>query len=617
MSKLLFLVDGTLNIETITKINSSNIEIISLDIHSHHLLSDLEIEHKIIEDYLTSDENILLNHFSQKLATTWHQEKTLESVLDYNNFNLGKSIETPIHLYLLETSKLLVGIKNIIDDKKFSEIYLSTKILSLIDFISGVNLIEIKNTDQSYKESEKLPRPIFFGKNINLWIPREFALKCAKIIESIFSITFRLKFNSKKPRFDETILLLDLNPRPYETLLYELSKLENNITFLKDCGTVLWNKTNLDILRNTHSKIIGLNDFGTPTLTSKISKLQKIFLETFTNFMLEFEPKGFDICGINMWKSLRPGFLKICYKNFEDGILIFELTKVFLENINVKSILLLYNTNLIQQIFIHFSHTMNIPCFRLQHGLDPLNQYLANLQQIHVPKHQKIKHFVWSKLVKNYLIKHDVVKEKDVIPIGNPRYDGLFNTKKPNQTSEKILLTSSFTYTGFDLSGYDSKESLHHKKMFEKACRILNSIPNKKLIVKLHPGAKDPYDVQKIINKINPSIPVFKSQNVIKLLEDCDVLVNMGFSTTMLEAMILQIPTISIMTNSGWYSDDEIIVDGITKSVNTPEELEAAINSVLFDSVFRENLIQKGNNFVKKYLENSGTASKSLIKYLK
>ena len=91
----------------------------------------------------------------------------------------------------------------------------------------------------------------------------------------------------------------------------------------------------------------------------------------------------------------------------------------------------------------------------------------------------------------------------------------------------------------------------------------------------------------------------------------------MGWSTTILEAMILQIPVICINVNSEVYCDDEIIVNGIIKSVNSPEELDDAINSVLFDSDFRENLIQKGNNFVKKYFTNPGNASKILSEYLK
>ena len=613
----LFLIDETLDIDTFTKIISSNIKIISTDIISHHALCDLEIEHKVIEDYITSDEELSINNFCQKQATNWHKEKSLESILRYNDFNFGKSIEASIHLYLLESTKLVIGIKNILQTENPSEVHLSSKLLSLVDFIEGINFVEIKNSKKSQMGTEKFPKPIFFGKNINLWIPRGLVLKSVKIIESILTSIFKLKLNFQKPRFEETILLLDLNPRPYQNLLQQLSKFEKNIVLLKDCGTVLWNKTNLDILRNSNSKIIGLNDFGSTKLTSKINKEQKTFSKNFNDSMLGFQPTDFDICGVNMWIPLKKGFLKICSEYFETGILIFELTKIFLEKINVKSMLLLYNTDFIQQIFIYLCQNKNIPCFRLQIGFDPLNQYLAELQPVYLPKHQKIKQFVWGDLVKNYYIKHDVVKNENLFSIGSPRYDELFNFKKPNNISGKILLISSFTYTTHNLSRLDSKRSEHHKEMFEKACKILNNIPSKELIVKLHPGVKIFYPIQPILNKINPSIPVYQSQNITKLLKNCDVLVSMGWSTAMLEAMILQIPVISININSEVYCDDEIIVDGIIKSVNSPEELENAINSILFDSDFRENLIQKGNNFVKKYFTNPGNASKTLSEYLK
>jgi hypothetical protein len=612
----LFLLDETVDIEKFKKNNFSYIKIISTDIISHHILSDLKISHNVIEDYINHDEEISINNTSQKIATTWYDDKSLEEVLTYNDFNFGKAIETPIHRYLLENIKLLVGIKNILETEKPSEIHLSPKLLHFAQFFNKVNFKEIKNSEKSKKALDKLPKPISIGKTTNLWIPRNIALKSAKLIESFLTSTFNLKLDPKNSTFDETILFLDLNPRPYESLLQQCSKLEKNTVFLKDGGTVLWNKTNLDILRNTNSKIIGLNDFATPTLISKIENQQEEFLKNFKTFISDFHPSNFQFNNFDIWKPLKNEFLKICFAYFKNGILIYELTKIFLREINVKSILMLYNMDFIQQIFIHFSENLNIPCYRLQHGLDPLNQYLVGLQPMHLPKHQNINHLVWSKMVKKYLIDNNVVKEKNLVSIGNPRYDKLFNSKNGNKITGKILLTSSFTYTGFDLSGYDSKRSEHHRILFENSCKILNNIPEKKLIVKLHPGAQQSYDVQKILNKVNPTIPVYKSQNVIELLKNCDVLVNMGYSTTLLEAMILQIPTISIMTNSSWYYDDEIIVNGITKSVKTPEELECAINSVFNDSNFRENLIQKGNDFVKKYLSNPGNASEKLIESL-
>ena len=110
---------------------------------------------------------------------------------------------------------------------------------------------------------------------------------------------------------------------------------------------------------------------------------------------------------------------------------------------------------------------------------------------------------------------------------------------------------------------------------------------------------------------------MYKSQLVIDLLQNCDVLINVGFSTILLEAMILGKPTITIMTDHvDQYQDDGIIKNEITKPVYTSKELDAAINSMIHDKKFRENYVRKGNEFVQSYLSNPGTASDALVKYL-
>ena len=86
----------------------------------------------------------------------------------------------------------------------------------------------------------------------------------------------------------------------------------------------------------------------------------------------------------------------------------------------------------------------------------------------------------------------------------------------------------------------------------------------------------------------------------------------MDFSTIILEALILGIPVIVFMINPHWYHDDELFLSNSVISVETIDELENAITNVLYDKSAKTELIQKGNDFVEKYLSNLGTSSKLL-----
>ncbi len=90
----------------------------------------------------------------------------------------------------------------------------------------------------------------------------------------------------------------------------------------------------------------------------------------------------------------------------------------------------------------------------------------------------------------------------------------------------------------------------------------------------------------------------------------------MEYSTILLEAMILNKPTITSLVYSDWFEDDEMIRRGATLTVRTKEDFELALKKILNDTEFRNNLIKKGNEFVNDFLENQGQSVKSIKKLL-
>ena len=131
----------------------------------------------------------------------------------------------------------------------------------------------------------------------------------------------------------------------------------------------------------------------------------------------------------------------------------------------------------------------------------------------------------------------------------------------------------------------------------------------------MHPGQLF-YDIKPIVHSINPSIPIYQGKNILDLLEVSDVMISLSLSTTMLDAMIMDVPTITILAEDQGFEDEIIIKSKATLIVKTPEEFEKALHDVLYDEKIRNELIKKGREFVDMCLANQGTASKHLSKII-
>ena len=596
----------------------SDFKIFSFDIQSHNLLDSKKISHELVEDFLENDGN-LIDKISLNFSQNWYKQN-LESDFFYDDINLGGMIEHDILLFFLKQLKKIIGIKNIIDKEKPISIIANDSLLKICAFFDSNNYLTksklpiITRNDISY---DKVSLPIKIGNRlINLWISRSKATKIAKIMEFTLNNLFNVNFKNSK-KYGETILLLDLTPRPYDVFLNTLSNTFSNVILLNDEVTTSWNLKNNFILKNSKSKISSLYKFNTEETQKKIisnqSRIRKNLDDLLNNNSIEY----FSYNDINFWDLIKYEFIEILKKNFTKAVDVIESSFCFFSNVDLKYVVYLYG-NVYEQSISYAAKKCGIPTIRLQHGLDPFTHSMSNYLRLEYPPHlDHTSHGLWSLSDKQFLSNSKVIKDEKLIVLGNPRYDKLLNSQKTFFNNNTLLFAFDFGMTAYSLAGDDTNESEKLKKVFEESCQILNNISDKNLIVKLHPGVIPTFDVQKIIKKINPSIPVYKSQLVIDLLQNCDVLINVGFSTILLEAMILGKPTITIMTDHvDQYQDDGIIKNEITKPVYTSKELEAAINSMIHDKKFRENYVRKGNEFVQSYLSNPGTASDALVKYL-
>ena len=80
--------------------------------------------------------------------------------------------------------------------------------------------------------------------------------------------------------------------------------------------------------------------------------------------------------------------------------------------------------------------------------------------------------------------------------------------------------------------------------------------------------------------------------------------------------MILGKPTITYIVDPTWYSTDEIIKSKYTIPVRNITEFKEALDHILNDKNFRNNLVNNAKTFVNSRLNNPGNASMVLSDYV-
>ena len=133
---------------------------------------------------------------------------------------------------------------------------------------------------------------------------------------------------------------------------------------------------------------------------------------------------------------------------------------------------------------------------------------------------------------------------------------------------------------------------------------------NKKLIIKTHPQ-KNQFE-KEIAHKIDSSIKVNYSGDVHSMIQSSDLVITTDLTTVILESMILQKPVISIRMKEH-YGKPQIF--NYCNQIPL-ESLDSWIKSFYNNPKIKNDLVEKGNEFLKKYISNQENSSKKLLEFL-
>ena len=614
--KEIILVEGKIDFNILNQnLFNNNSLIISFDFESHKSLN--KIPHKTIEEYFSEEDKKEIDDLALNLGTNWYKDKQIERIINYEGLNLGKLVELEMPSYFFKHLKRIIGIKKIIEKENPKKIisYSLDRYLKSICKNYDIDLVLLKNNIPLNLFFDTIEIPLNLGfttRNIKLSRKNYFRLK--KVVDKSFILISKTKFNKKVLQNKESILLVDFNTKLYEDFLKSFPNSDKNIIILNQRKPTIWDFKTLQIIKNSNCKILSIKDFENKVTKNK-NKLEQTILNKKLKQMLSEENSMNNICSHNQesfWNIIKDEFLEIIIKRFSESIERLILIDKMFNEMNIKSVLDWAHTGTEEKEISFHANKKGISIFCVQHGIMTLNTKFEKYHSIMpVLPSNNSKLLVWGKIMENYLLEHKIDSEQITI-VGSPRHDRFFK-KKISKNNNTILIASNlffhYNFEGNDTRAYDRFE-LYLKKIL----KYIKKNSNKKPIIKLH--SSEYFNIAPIINKIDQNIPIYQHEDLLPILETCDSLISLNYSTILVDGLILKKPTMVILPEKQNFEQEEIIKKGAVAVVSNKIELETKLNDFLCNKQFRENLISNGENFVDEYFSFQGNSSKILSKFL-
>ena len=622
MEKTIFIVENLSDVKVLkNKLNSfSEPKIFTLNYTTHKLLEKNHIDHEIGEFHLTDNDKEIINKMALETTLNWWKNEEIQNLITTHKIILSELIEMELFQYFLAIFKSAKTILKIIENITPDTILAVTNLNHFLESICKTKNIKFQSLSGSESLSlhyDKINIKYNIGPiPLSITTSRQKFKKIKNLTEKISQKSFRLspgKKNSEKG----AILLLDFNPTTYEILIKELAKLGKNIFVLNQRRPAIWNKKSLEIIKKSNCKVVVLSNFE-KKIKSKISDEQKLLssnLEKIWTNNLLFE-KLFSIDSYTFWYSIKPIFIKTCYDRFSESLRRILLLHELFNQFNISLILEWAETGQEEKEVLAVSKEFGIKSIMLQHSMfpiakiwQPFSRFLANFSH----EHQSDKQAVWGNLTRKHAISNGLDKEK-LIVTGSPKHDSFFSLEKNQESTGKILLATTGPPAIF---AQDSTTDvfLKYDQYIKEIFRVLKKYPDKQLIVKPHPQADFINNTLELINEINSNAKIILETNLPELINQCDLVISFNTSTILLESLILQKPTISLITDD-WATENEIIKMNGVMVVDDIQNIESSISKIISDEDYRINLRKNANLFLENYLSNHGVASKKLVDVL-
>jgi len=605
----LYILEGIKEEELTNLVKKNFSEFITFDYESHKKLSDKNIHHNLIDDYITDLDRREIFDFSNRCLKKI--EEFNESVLRFHDINLVNLIDRNELLgFLMNTVPKIKVVEQILQDNNYEKIFLPSNIYEIFGDSRFKENIRLLNTIQDEVMSfEKIDIPIELGiLKTKITIDRSKYKIIKHVVEKCITNFFGLRKNDKKK-----IVLLEFNPEVYHDLLKEINRRGFQPVLINFRKSAIFNFRTLRYLMKSKSAIMIPQDW-----------LEKVELEEFEKNKIDFFNRmnevienekifmNFDYKGINFSSFLQKKINQILIQRLDEYIMQILIAESIKSRNDIQGIVTLNFSGETEKVFSYVQE--KIPILYLQHGFANYTESISYFDVLDDFDSIKNKIAVWGDIIKDYLIHVKSIPKNKIIVSGSPKHDS-YSIIKKNEKSQKIMLVTLrpiITHMeGPRIELYEKYEEVLHKLI-----QISKNIENLQIIFKLHPQQN--ISNQIIINMIkeNDRIKILQFEPIKELLSNCDLHVNIApdnfdASSVILEAMMMGKPTLNIQLQKNEI-EFEFMKENAIKSVYYDSNIEQLVLDLISNHGIEE-LLNNSQNFLNKYMKNRGNAAKKLI----
>lgn len=601
---------------------SKDTKIFSFNFNVHKLLQYEKIHHYLAEDYMTSDERLMVFDLAISYHN-WFEDKEFLNSLNFEGHNLLGILDTAeLHMLLIHHLRNFLMIKRIIEKENPRKIIVTKSLHDILIPISQkyhIKEVVLLSDDTEYHlEWDRIEIKFKLGnKPVSFRISRSTYNKIKSMFENVVCTFFNLW---AKPNTKKTLLFLEINPSAYSDLLNSLREYDQNVIFFNQRRSAIWNIRSINLLKKNNCKLLNTKKIE-KNHGHKITELTNYYINKLEQLWSSDDLLNiFVIEGLSLWPAIKQKLFATYKNRLKEYLSLIITTKNLFQVNNISCILCSNVFGETEKTILNVAGNSK-PSILLEHGYANYTEEIERFDALSMYDTFRDKIAVWGETQKNYLVKQKHIDPTRIIVTGSPRHDSFFVDiipKKPDSNTTVLLTIHSIN----QVSGQaDTRLYVEFENLLRKICTIIKEFKNVDLVVKLHPN-QDSHnqDIKKLIGEIDGSIPIYQLASIKELLVSSDVLVNIspeGFdpSTVLLESLILGKPTMNIVIDNKFY-DFQYEKDNAIISISADSDLKKHLHDLVFNKTLQNKLIVNGKNHVNNYLANHGTASNSLAKYL-
>ena len=300
-----------------------------------------------------------------------------------------------------------------------------------------------------------------------------------------------------------------------------------------------------------------------------------------------------------------------------------EWIKSVIDIENPDVILLIDEYNPIGRATVVAGKVCKVPTIAMQHGVfgHTALGYRHNISEISITDDVNVHHCplpditaVFGPHYLNLLYGMGNYPKGRVIVTGSTRYDHIVNMQ--NELNTRKIHVQLNLNPDKKLIVYTSQPigKMENDRILSCILKSLSNFPDAQLVIKVHPSERvvnkellAKFDMERVI--------IIKTIDIYELLNACDVMIT-PFSTTALEAMILDKPVITINL-TGLPDKIPYAKSGAAVGVYNEEELTPALKYIFEDESVKQELASKRKDFVFDHAyKMDGCASKRIAKVI-